>query len=55
MDENRAWEAFLHTGSVQDYLAYARCREEEKQEDTREEGLYENRCPGPGGFGEARG
>ena len=55
MDENRAWESFLQTGSVQAYLDYVRCRGEEERDVTRKEDRYENGRQGPGGFGEARG
>lgn len=55
MNENSAWEYFRRTGSVRDYLAYTQCKANSEHTKEQREDRNENRCPGPGGFGETRG
>lgn len=53
-DEKRAWQYFSRTGTVRDYLRYVQCKTDHS-EVHRQEDQYENRRPGPGGFGETHG
>lgn len=55
MDEKSAWRAFCSTGSVRDYLSYARGRRRAEKQPEPEEGRDENGYAGPGGLGSAWG
>ncbi len=44
MNSMQAWNKFLKTGAIEDYLTYSRCRKTEAE--VRD--IYENQNTGPG-------